>query len=141
MHQLFPPNQKVVVDEMGNKRKKRYSIQSSQNAFVCIRSTLSSLESALEAQLSSGTPPMVLIVGELGGDIDQIFVYFEGVRFPMDSVISAAQLVCELFFLFDLDYPEEAELYYYFIQTFFLNIEPEVKNTKLYTIINEINAC
>ncbi|KAM7344009.1 uncharacterized protein ACRADG_010859 isoform 2-T2 [Cochliomyia hominivorax] len=141
MHQLFPPNQKVVVDEMGNKRKKRYSIQYSQNAFMCIRSSLASLETTLENELCNGTPPMVLIVGELAGEIDQIFVYFEGVRFPMDSVVSAAQLVCELFFLFDLDYPEEAELYYYFVQTFFLNIEPEVKNTKIYTIINEINAC
>ncbi|XP_023296265.2 uncharacterized protein LOC111679016 [Lucilia cuprina] len=141
MHQLFPPSQKVVVDEMGNKRKKRYSIQYSQNAFVCIRSSLDSLESALETQFSSATPPMILIVGELAGDIDQIFVYFEGVRFPMDSVIAAAQLVCELFFLFDLDYPEEAVLYYYFVQTYFLNIEPEIKNTKIYTVINEINAC
>ncbi|XP_065368174.1 uncharacterized protein LOC135960735 [Calliphora vicina] len=140
IHQLFPPNQKVVVDEMGNKRKKRYSIQSSQNAFICIRGSLSSLETALDTQLSSGTPPMVLIVGELAGEIDQIFVYFEGVRFPMDSVVSAAQLVCELFFLFDLDYPEEAVLFYYFVQTFFLNIESEMKNTKIYTVINEINA-
>lgn len=140
MHQLFPPNQKVVVDEMGNKRKKRYSIQYSQNAFICIRSSMASLELALQTQLCTSSPPMVLIVGELGGEIDQIFVYFEGVRFPMDSVVSAAQLVCELFFLFDLDYPEEAELFYYFVQTFFLNIESEIRNTKIYTVINEIYA-
>ncbi|TMW52952.1 hypothetical protein DOY81_001985 [Sarcophaga bullata] len=140
LHQLFPPNHNVVIDEMGNKRKKRYSIQHSQNAYICIRSSLASLESTLKSQLGLASPPMILIVGELAGDIDQIFVYFEGVRFPMDSVVLAAQLVCELFFLFDLDYPEEAVLYYHFVQTFFLNIEPEMKNTKLYTVINEINA-
>ncbi|XP_065366938.1 uncharacterized protein LOC135959794 [Calliphora vicina] len=139
MHQLFPPSQKVVVDEMGTKRKKRYSVQYSQNAFICIRNSMNSLEAALETQLSPGTPPMILIVGELA-EIDQIFVYFEGVRFPMDSVVTAAQLVCELFFLFDLDYPEEAELFYCFLQSFFLNIESEVKNSKIYAVINEINA-
>lgn len=72
MHQLFPPTQKVVVDEMGNKRKKRYSIQYSQNAFICIRNSLVSLEAALETKLGSGTPPMILIVGELAGEIDLI---------------------------------------------------------------------
>lgn len=140
LHQLFPPSHKTVVDEMGNKRLKRYSIQDSQNAFFCIRGSQALLDNAVKYYQSTITPPMVLIVGELAHEIDQIYVYFEGVQYPMDSVIQAAQLCCELFFLFNLDYPEEAVLFYSFCQTYFMNIEPEQKNTKIYTIINEINA-
>ncbi|XP_059225338.1 uncharacterized protein LOC106093189 [Stomoxys calcitrans] len=140
LHQLFPPNHQTKVDEMGIKRKKRYSIQDSQNSCICVRGSRTGIESMLRMR-TTATPPMILAIGEMGGEIEEVSVYFEGLQYPCNSVVQAAQLCCELFFLFNIDFPEESVLYYNFIQTFFLNILPEIKNSKIYTTINEINAC
>ncbi|XP_073813579.1 uncharacterized protein isoform X2 [Musca autumnalis] len=140
LHQLIPPTHQVVVDDNGVRRKKRFSIQDSQNACFCIRDTLADIEQVLAARTTS-TPPMLLVVGELIGDIDEVYVYFEEQRYRCQTVVEAVELCMELYFVFSIAFPEEAVLYYSFAQTFFLNIPSEVKNPRIFTTINDINAC
>ncbi|XP_058984903.1 uncharacterized protein LOC131805590 [Musca domestica] len=140
LHQLVPPFHQVVIDENGVRRKKRYTTLESQNASICIRSSLAELEEAMKLR-QTATPPMMLVVGELGGDIRESYVYFEEMYLPCQTVLQAAELCMELYFLFNLAFPEESVLYYNFAQSLFLNIPTEMKHSRIYTTINEIEAC
>ncbi|XP_073813583.1 uncharacterized protein [Musca autumnalis] len=140
LHQLIPPTNLVVVDDNGVRRKKRYSIHDSQNSCFFIRKSLAEIESSLATRTTS-TPPMLLIVGELAGSIEEVYVYFEDQRYRCQTVVEAAELCMELYFVFNIAFPEESVMYYNFAQTFFLNIQSDVKYPRIYTTINDINAC
>ncbi|XP_075167287.1 uncharacterized protein LOC142239389 [Haematobia irritans] len=99
LHQLFPPSHQTKVDEMGVKRKKRYSIQDSQNSCICIRNSRAGIESML-CMRTTATPPMILVVGDMASEIEEISVHFEGYQYPCHSVVQAAEICLSIIFPF-----------------------------------------
>lgn len=81
--------------------------------------------------------PRLLILGELSS-IKEIFVYFDNIRFPMVHILTAVDILFKIFFVFNLEFPNESKLFYTFLQTFFYEMDNNNKNSKVLTFINDI---
>lgn len=82
--------------------------------------------------------PKLLIVGDIT-NIKTISIYFDDLTFPFLTIIDAIDLLFKIFYVFNLEYPEESEIFYNFIQNIFYEIPPKKKIMKVSSVINEIN--
>ncbi|XP_037824735.1 uncharacterized protein LOC119612917 [Lucilia sericata] len=117
IHHLFPPTQKVTSDMSGAKIRKKFSVLDSQESFAILAESEEEIEIKLKLLMLQG--PKLLISGNLE-DIKSIFVYFDGNKYPFLTIVKAFDLLFKIFFVFNLQFPEESEIFYNFIQDFFL---------------------
>ncbi|KNC31058.1 hypothetical protein FF38_00565 [Lucilia cuprina] len=127
LHNLFPPQLKVSTESSGAKIRKKYSIADSQEGFAIIANTLEELEvkiKLLKLQCRN-IQPRLLIIGEIC-NIKSIFVFVDNVKYPILTFLNA------------LDYPEESDVFYNFIQSFLYDLPTTKKYSKVSTIKHEI---
>ncbi|XP_073812255.1 uncharacterized protein [Musca autumnalis] len=76
LHQLFPPQHKVVTDKTGAKCKRKYSISDSQTSFAIIADNNKEIELKLELLKLRCTniQPLLLVIGE-ETCVKQIYIY------------------------------------------------------------------
>lgn len=133
----MPPQQKLKSDSSGAKYRKKFSITESQEAFALIGNTLEEVNAKLKVlQLQSrNIQPRLLIVGELT-NIISVSVYFDNTTYPFLTVIDAFDVLFKIFFVLNLQFPEESDLFYNFVQSFFFEIPTSKKCTKI-SILNQ----
>ncbi|XP_075168312.1 uncharacterized protein LOC142240498 [Haematobia irritans] len=139
LHQVFPPPQRVTSDENGSKIRKKFSILDSQESFAFIGSTKEEIAAKLNlAKLQNRCiQPKLLIVGELT-NIKSIVLYFDGIEYPFLTILDAVDILFKIFYVFNLQYPEESDTFYNFIQDFFYDMPKKKKYAKVSVIKNEI---
>ena len=139
LHHLLPPHQKVYTDESGSKLRKKFSIQDSQESFAIVATSEEELNIKLNLLrlLNTNIQPRLLIVGSIL-KIEKIFIYFDGIQYPMVKMLTATDLLFKLFFVFNLEFPSESALFYSFLQIFFYEIPSDKKFTKIHTLKNDI---
>lgn len=127
------------MDETGAKMRKKFSVADSQDSFAIIATTQQELDIKLNLlKLQKNCiQPRLLIIGSIL-DIKQIFVYFDDIKYPMCKILTAVDVLFKLFFVFNLEFPKESELFYTFLQVFFYELKTDKKFTKIFTIKNEI---
>ncbi|XP_037820789.1 uncharacterized protein LOC119609869 isoform X1 [Lucilia sericata] len=132
LHYIFPPNQKVNTDPSGSKIRKKFSIADSQNGFAILADSSQELETKIKLlQLQNRCiQPKLLIVGQFPS-IKSINIYLDNIRYPFCNILKAFDILFKLFFVFNLQYPEESELFYNFIQNCFYDIPLQKKSTKI----------
>lgn len=81
--------------------------------------------------------PRLLIVGQLT-KIISISLYFDENKYPFLTIVKAFDVLFKTFFVFSLQYPEESEIFYTFIQSLLYNIPTSKKFVKVSTIKHEI---
>ncbi|KAI8122559.1 hypothetical protein CVS40_6689 [Lucilia cuprina] len=141
LHYIFPPNQKVNTDPSGSKIRKKFSIADSQNGFAILADSSQELETKIKLlQLQNRCiQPKLLIVGQLT-NIKSINIYLDNIRYPFCNILKAFDILFKLFFVFNLQYPEESELFYNFIQNCFYDIPLQKKSTKISSIKHELSS-
>lgn len=134
IHHLFPPQQKIKTDSTGAKYRKKFSILDSQNSFVVLADSEEEMEAKIKLLELQGRniQPMLLIVGDFQ-EIKSIFIYFNRNRYPFLKIRNAFDTLFKMFFVFDLKYPDESEIFYTFFQIFFYGISTK-KNLLKYQI-------
>ncbi|KAI8115639.1 hypothetical protein CVS40_12277, partial [Lucilia cuprina] len=139
LHYLFPPQQKVVTDKAGAKIRKKFTVTASQDSFAIVAETKEELDMKLKLLKlqKCNIQPRLLILGEIA-NVKEIFVYFDEIKYPMVQIITAVDILFKIFFVFNLEFPIESDLFYNFMQQFFYEINSEKKYSKVFTVINEI---
>lgn len=139
LHYIFPPQQKTKIDDTGTKNKKKYSIPDSQDSFAVMAETCDEMDvkiKLLKLQRKC-IQPKLLIVGDLS-NIKKISVYFDDLVYQFLSILDAIDLLFKIFYVFNLQYPEESEIFYNFIQNIFYEIPTNKEFMKVSTVKNEI---
>ncbi|XP_065354405.1 uncharacterized protein LOC135948881 [Calliphora vicina] len=139
LHHLFSPTHKINTDPSGSKIRKKFSIADSQHGFAIIADTNEELEmkiNLLKLQ-SRSIQPKLLIVGQLP-TIQLISIYFDNYRYKFTNVLNAFDILFKLFFVFNIEYPEESDLFYNFIQCCMYEILLLKKSSKICTIKHEL---
>ncbi|XP_046805208.1 uncharacterized protein LOC124419499 [Lucilia cuprina] len=138
-HNLFPPQLKISTDENGAKYKKKFTIADSQESFAVVASTMDELETKLKLLKLQGRKiqPKLLVIGDTL-KVKQIFVYFDNLRYPFVSTLKAFDVLFKIFFVFNLEYPSESEIFYHFIQSLFYDLPTSKKFIKSNIIKHEI---
>ncbi|XP_075148179.1 uncharacterized protein LOC142222103 [Haematobia irritans] len=139
LHNLFPPQLTVITDVDGEKRKKKFSILDSQNSFALIAKTHDEVEHKLKILKSKKTKlqPLLIVYGDVH-KIDKIYIYLDGIRYPSLKVLTALNLLYKIYFVFNIEFPKESEIYFNFIQSFFFDMKLEKNIPKVISIKDEI---
>lgn len=119
LHGYFVPNQKIVrKDKTGRKTTTRYTIKDSQDSFVFIARTVQAVEDHIRFLNDRGenVQPFIVVIGEDILTFNEIFVMFDGVKFPMVSFLRATDVCFKLFYVFNLKYPIPSTIFWSFIQ-------------------------
>lgn len=136
---MFPPQQKVAADDTGAKFRKKHSIVDSQESFAIIADSQNELEAKITLLKLQNRciQPRLLVVGDIG-NVQSISVYFDDIKYPFLTTLNAIDLLFKIFFVFNLEYPEESDIFYNFLQEFFYEIPTKKKYAKIAIIKNEI---
>ncbi|KAI8130050.1 hypothetical protein CVS40_0842 [Lucilia cuprina] len=117
--------ERIDEDENGAKYKKKFTIADSQESFAVVASTMDELETKLKLLKLQGRKiqPKLLVIGD---------------TYPFVSTLKAFDVLFKIFFVFNLEYPSESEIFYHFIQSLFYDLPTSKKFIKSNIIKHEI---
>ena len=72
-------------------------------------------------------------------DIKNISIYFDGIRYPMMTSLTAVDMIYKIMFVFNLEFPKQSEIFYTFIQIFFFEMAT-AKKKKLKIVKEEVKC-
>lgn len=87
--------------------------------------------------------PFILAVGENVLNITEIFLYFDGVKYPFKNFLRAIDICFKTFYVFNLEYPPASFMFWSFFQHFFFKIEKGKKNltcSKVHVLAEYLNV-
>lgn len=124
----------------GQSRLVRFTIRDSQNSFIWLRPTVAAMEEEIRFKTSNSEniQPFIMIVGESLKVINEVFVYFDGIKFPFKSVIRSVDCCFKIFHLFNLEYPKPCTTFWNFIETFFFEMKSKENFTKVNVLCNAL---
>lgn len=139
LHYLFPPHSKTVKDAHGSKQRKKFSVADSQESFALVGGTTEEVDAKLKLLKLQGRniQPKLLVVGELT-NIKSISIFFDNIKYPSLTVLNAIDVLFKIFFVFNLEYPEESEIFYNFLQNVFYDIPAKKQFSKVAALKTEI---
>lgn len=128
-----------MTDKSGAKSKRKFSVSDSQESFALIADDDKELELKLELRRMHNTniQPLLLVIGDLNC-IKKLYIYFDGLRYPVLRVLTAVDLLYKTFFVFNLEFPNESIIFFNFLQNFFYEMKSNVKFPKVSMIKDEI---
>jgi len=118
---FIPTSKKTTRDEYGKISLKKFSIRDSQNSFVISGKTGAELEELLSKK-NTKIQPCLLIVGEINNP-KQIMVYFDGIKYIINTIVKAIEICFNIFYVFNIEYPLESSNFWLFIQTYYFKIK------------------
>lgn len=132
-----------IVHKINNKRiHTKFSIKDSQSNFMIIGNTVADCEAELNRRLSTKQPiqPLIFITGSII-DPNHILVYFDGVKYQINSFLTAVDICFKIFMVFNLEYPVACKLVWKFIQFFFYKISTKYdeENVHIKCLISNLN--
>ncbi|XP_075158212.1 uncharacterized protein LOC142231488 [Haematobia irritans] len=141
LHHLLPPQQRSKTDESGAKFRKRCTVVESQEGFAVVGTSMEEIEAKLNVLKlqAKNIQPRLLMIGEIN-DVKSVLVYFDNNRYNFLSVLDAFDTLFKIFFVFNLQFPEESDVFYYFIQLFLFNLPTSKKYAKSCSLKHEILA-
>lgn len=104
-----------------------------------IASTSEELETKIKLLQLQGRniQPRLLVVGDLHV-IKQICVFFDGLKYPFLTVLEAFDILFKIFFVFNLQFPQESEVFYNFAQSILYDLPTSKKCTKVAAVKHEL---
>lgn len=110
-----------MTDKSGAKSKRKFSVSDSQESFALIADDDKELELKLELRRMHNTniQPLLLVIGDLNC-IKKLYIYFDGLRYPVLRVLTAVDLLYKTFFVFNLEFPNESIIFLIFYKISFM---------------------
>ncbi|XP_022177644.1 uncharacterized protein LOC111038726 isoform X1 [Myzus persicae] len=122
LHSVFiPSSRKTTRDENGKISSKKFSIRDSQNSFVILGKTSAELEELISKK-NTKIQPCLLIIGEIN-DPKQIMVYFDGIKYIINTIVKAIEICFNIYYVFNIEYPLESSNFWLFIQIYYFKIK------------------
>jgi hypothetical protein len=115
---------RLVKNRSKASEKWAFSIVDSQNAVVHIVNSLDDLDRDLKERQKRrqkfGLPPqpLIIVVKSLL-EAEQYIIKFDDINYEFSSILLCFDVLFKLFFVFNLQYPEEAKNFFVFIQKLF----------------------
>lgn len=136
---MVPPQQSFATTPNGEKVRKRFSVSDSQEGFALIATSNEEMEAKIKLlQLQKRSiQPRLLIIGDIY-DIKSISIYFDKLKFPSLTILEAFDNLFKLFFVFNLEFPQESEVFYNFVQSVLYDMPTSKKFTKVSSLKHEI---
>lgn len=136
---MVPPQQSFATTPNGEKVRKRFSVSDSQEGFALIATSNEEMEAKIKLlQLQKRSiQPRLLIIGDIY-DIKSISIYFDKLKFPSLTILEAFDNLFKLFFVFNLEFPQESEVFYNFVQSVLYDMPTSKKYTKVSSLKHEI---
>ena len=131
----------VRKDNAGKKSTIRFTIKDSQESFMFIAPSIQAIEDHILflKNRSENVQPFIALVGTNIFDVGEIFIYFDGIKYPFKSIIRAVDICFKIFYLFNLEYPNASLIFWNFIQTHFYKQKTKTVFSRVEMLINEIN--
>lgn len=105
-----------------NRKKEfsRYTIKDSQNAFLYIAETLNQLEEHINYQKfkKGSIQPFIYAIGS-PLQPKNIGLFFDDIRYQFKTVLKAVDILFQIFYVFNLEFPLQCKIFYSFIELFF----------------------
>lgn len=120
-----------MKDSSGKKSVNKYSITDSQNAFMYFGTTAAAVDQHLQKLLSTSEniQPFIIIVGPDVFQVEEILIYFDGIKYKFFNILNAIDICFKIFHLFNLKYPLQCEAVWQFIQQHFYKIKNSKEST------------
>lgn len=126
MHHILKPVSRPTIKHNNKRIFKKWTILDSQNSFVVVGETLESAEYQITLKKSINLPiqPFLVIIGDLNSP-KEILVYFDDIRYRFFNVLKAIDCCFEIFFVFNLTFPETSQVFWQFLQQYFYDVKTE----------------
>lgn len=127
---------------MGNKNTVKFAIKDSQESFMYIGRSHEQIEEYLIylKKKKESIQPFLLCVGEDVTTIKEVYVYFDDVKFSFTSFLRAVDICLKIFFVFNVQFPIEAVIFWSFIQTNFYEINATKSYSKVHVLLEQLRS-
>ncbi|XP_055918822.1 uncharacterized protein LOC129950904 [Eupeodes corollae] len=82
--------------------------------------------------------PKIFVIGESLESLKEFYVYLEGIRYKVSTLLDAIDLVVKISFVFNLDYTQKSKYVWFFLQEYIYEIVPDEKISKIKNIISKL---
>lgn len=108
-------------DRKGMKTSIKPTIKDSQESFIFVAGSIQVAEDHIQylQQKGDNVQPFIILVGKDVINFREIFLYFDGVKFPFISFIRAVDICFKTFFLFNLEFPNQSSNFWNFMQSLY----------------------
>lgn len=141
LHSVFiPTSKKTKRDENGIISMKKFSIHDSQKTFIILAKTAVELEELL-SKITTVIQPCLLVIGDINNP-KQIMVYFDGIKYVINTIIKAIDICFKIFHVFNIEYPIESSNFWLFIQKYYYKIKTKFDKSciQVNQTISQLNA-
>lgn len=141
LHGYLVPTQKFVrKDKDGKRTTVRYTIKDSQESFMFVAPSIQAIEDHIIflKSRSENVQPFIAVVGTNIFDVQEIYIYFDGIKYPFKNIIRAVDICFKIFYLFNLEYPNASLIFWNFIQNFFYKLKTKTAFSRVGMLVDEI---
>ncbi|KAL5239404.1 hypothetical protein ACI65C_006814 [Semiaphis heraclei] len=139
LHGYFVPTNKIIrIDPKTNKKvTTKFTIKDSQESVIFVGETQQVIEDHIEhiRKTKISVQPSLYCVGEDIFTIKDIFLHIEGVRYNFKSALKALDTCFKSMYLFDMQFPEESNMFYTFLECFFYNFKGTRSYSKVHILL------
>ncbi|XP_066591694.1 uncharacterized protein [Prorops nasuta] len=137
LHAYFVPTSRIVKkDENGKNKTKRFTIKDSQESFLFLASSIQEVEDHLDylRRMKENIQPFIYCLGSNIFSINEIYIFFDNIRYKAFSVIRALDICFKIFYVFNLEFPTASVIFYTFIENYFFKLKPKQNFSKIHII-------
>lgn len=137
------PTQKVVKkNSTGQKSIIKFTIRDSQESFVYVGKSHQEIEDHLMylKNKKECIQPFILCIGEDISKIVDIYVYFDDIKYSVNSFLRAVDIVFKTFYVFNLSFPIESSMFWNFIESNFFEIKSNNSFSKVHVLMETLKA-
>lgn len=115
LHGYFVPTTKLVGITT------KHTIRDSQEAFIFIGKCIQQVEEHIQhlKKLKRNIQAFIFCIGENIFSFNEIFIYFDDIKYKFFNILRAVDICFKTFYLFNLQFPSEATMFYTFLESYF----------------------
>lgn len=144
LHGYFVPSltKNVKKDNALLGKTIRYTIKDSQESFVFLGQSVQEIEDHIInlLQKKKNIQPFIYCIGKDILSVEEIFIYFDDIRYKLFRFLRAVDICFKLFYLFNLDFPVEGNMFYNFIETYFFKFKSKQQFSKVHILKEYLDA-
>lgn len=143
MHGYFVPTTKTVVPkENSSKNIIKFTIKDSQESFLFLGKSYQEVEDHIQflKEKKKNIQPFLYCVGSDFLHIEEIFIFFDNIRYQFFNFLRAVDICFKIFFVFNLDFPKESVMFYSFLETYFFKFKSAKNFPKVFMLASYLDS-
>ncbi|XP_055905635.1 uncharacterized protein LOC129941109 [Eupeodes corollae] len=141
---LFPTQKSVKKDNCGKKSVVKFTVSSSQQAFLFMGKSIQEIEDHISFLKSKGESIQPFMLGIGDSDLENIlnfYVYVDGVKFLFNCFLRAVDICFKTYHLFNLEYPPACTQFWAFIENHFYDMKiTKHISSKMFVLSNQLKS-